>query len=206
MSFDLRITKTIGDCRIDCTIQSSEQLLALVGPSGAGKTTLLNCIAGLIAPDAGHIDVAGQTLFNAEDSTNLKPEARGCGYVFQDSRLFPHMTAEQNLLYGAKSSGTSSPYTLESITDLLDIAALLQRKPANLSGGEQRRVAIGRALLSGPEFLLLDEPLSSLDAERGETILNALEQLRDGTNMPILYVSHNPAEITRLTQSVFSLT
>lgn len=206
MSFDLHITKHIGDCRIDCTIQTSKQLIALVGPSGAGKTTLLNCIAGLTAPDAGHIDIAGQTLFNAEDGTNLKPDARGCGYVFQDNRLFPHMSVERNLQYGAKSSGTSSPYTLEGIADLLDIAALLQRKPANLSGGEQRRVAIGRALLSGPEFLLLDEPLSSLDSDRGETILSTIENLRDQTGIPILYVSHSTAEVDRLTQSVFNLT
>ncbi|MGB7372627.1 ATP-binding cassette domain-containing protein [Pontixanthobacter sp.] len=206
MSFDLHITKHIGERRIDCRIQTSQQLIALIGPSGAGKTTLLNCIAGLMVPDAGHIDIAGQTLFNAGDGTNLRPEVRGCGYVFQDSRLFPHMSVERNLLYGIRNSGASSSYTLEGIADLLDIADLLQRRPANLSGGEQRRVAIGRAVLSGPHFLLLDEPLSALDSERGDKVLSVIEHLRDDTGMPIVYVSHRANEVRRLTQSVFTVT
>ncbi|MXO90914.1 ATP-binding cassette domain-containing protein [Pontixanthobacter aquaemixtae] len=205
MSFDIAINKRQGDCQIDVTIRSDSKLVAITGPSGAGKTTALNCIAGLIRPDSGHITIGGRCLFDSEEKIDLPPESRGCGYVFQDSRLFPHKTVLANLNYGAGRAGTqTAPLSLEEAVSLLGLAHLLERKPDTLSGGEIRRVAIGRALLSGPRFLLLDEPASSLDPERAEQIISAIEALRDRHAIPIIYVSHDAAEVARLTDFVVS--
>jgi molybdate transport system ATP-binding protein len=206
MSFDLHIQKRIGERSIDLAITESARLVALIGPSGAGKTTLLNCIAGLLAPDHGHIAIGGTVLFDRSLSVDLPPEARRCGYVFQDSRLFPHLTVAQNLAYGeALASQESHWIGLEEATSLLDIADLLDRRPGTLSGGETRRVAIGRALLAAPRFLLLDEPLASLDPARGEQVLLCVERIRDNLRLPMLYVSHDAAEVARLTDRVVEL-
>ncbi|MCR2833147.1 ATP-binding cassette domain-containing protein [Parerythrobacter lacustris] len=206
MSFDLRIKKRIGERSIDLTMSDSAGLVALTGPSGAGKTTVLNCIAGLMVPDDGHIAIGGRTLFDRASHTNLPPEARSCGYVFQDSRLFPHLTVVRNLAYGeALASSEDRWIDLMEVACLLEIADLLDRHPASLSGGETRRVAIGRALLAAPRFLLLDEPLASLDPARGEQVLQCVERIRDELGLPMLYVSHDAAEVARLTDRVVEL-
>ncbi len=172
----------------------------LFGPSGVGKTSVLNMIAGLLRPDAGHVRVDGETLFDAASGVDLPPERRGAGYVFQEPRLFPHLRVRANLLYGA----TSDERLAETIA-LLDIAPLLDRWPRSLSGREARRVAIGRALLAEPRFLLLDEPLSSLDRARREEIMGLIERLRDNVGLPILMVTHDAAEADRLGTRIVSL-
>jgi molybdate transport system ATP-binding protein len=189
MSFDLDLTKRLGDTEIACRIEPGEGLTVLFGPSGTGKTTVLNMVAGLVTPDTGHVRVSGETLVG--EGVNLPPEQRRAGYVFQEPRLFPHLRVRANLLYGAENAA------LDSI-DFLGLGSLLDRWPRTLSGGEARRVAIGRALLAGPRFLLLDEPLSSLDRARREEIMTVIERLRDEAGLPILMVTHDRAEAERL--------
>lgn len=194
MSFDIEVRKRLGDAEIACRIDAGDGLTVLFGPSGAGKTSVLNMIAGLLRPDSGHIRIGGATLFDAVAGVDLSPERRGAGYVFQDPRLFPHQRVRANLLYGAGGDATR----LDEAVTLLDIGHLLDRWPRSLSGGEARRVAIGRALLSRPRFLLLDEPLSSLDRARREEIMRAIEAIRDAARLPILMVTHDAAEAERL--------
>lgn len=206
MSFDIDLTLKRGERTLSYTFKGSGGLTALFGPSGAGKTSLLEAIAGLVRPQAGHIRVSGTTLFDADQRINLKPEERRCGYVFQDLRLFPHRSVRDNLLYGWRLAAPQHRWmSLAEATDFLDIAQLLDRRTRNLSGGEAQRVAIGRALLSGPRFLLFDEPLSSLDADRREDILTVIERLRDDLKLPILYVSHDRAEVGRLADTVIAV-
>ena len=206
MSFDIAISKALGNHQLDVAFQSQAKLIAVVGPSGIGKTSLLHCIAGLETPDTGHIVIGDTLLFDSGNAIDLRPEKRQCGYVFQDNRLFPHLSVEANLRYGLVRANTDGALVgLEEITELLDIAHLMQRLPAKLSGGEARRVAIGRALLSGPRFLLLDEPLASLDPDRAEHVLQAIERLRDELTVPILHVSHDAAEVTRLTDTIIHI-
>ncbi|HVJ03567.1 MAG TPA: ATP-binding cassette domain-containing protein [Sphingomonas sp.] len=200
MSFDVDVRKRLGGAEIRCRIEPTDGLTVLFGPSGAGKTSVLNMIAGLIDPDYGHIRVAGETLFDEDwDPWNygsVPVHKRRAGYVFQEARLFPHLRVRANLLYGWRA-GTGSVDVDETIA-LLGLAALLDRWPRTLSGGEARRVAIGRALLSDPRFLLLDEPLSSLDRARREEIMRLIERLRDALGLPILMVTHDRAEAERL--------
>ena len=177
--------------------------MAVTGPSGAGKTTLLNCIAGLRRPLSGRIRVGGETLYDGAAGIDLPPERRRAGYVFQDLRLFPHKTVAANLAYGERPE-TALMSRAEALA-FLGIAHLAQRYPATLSGGEAKRVAIGRALLAAPKFLLLDEPLTSLDAARGEEILRLLERIRDELALPILLVSHAAAEVARLAEDVVAM-
>lgn len=206
MSFELTLRHRIGERTIALDLASDAALTALVGPSGAGKSTVLNCIAGLIRPDAGRIAVAGEVLFDSERGINLPPEARRAGYVFQDARLFPHMTVAANLAYGEKLARPEHRWINRGrVVDLLGIGDLLARWPATLSGGEVRRVAIGRALLSAPRFLLLDEPMASLDAARAEGIRALIEQIRDELALPILLVSHDGAEVERLAGRIVTL-
>ena len=206
MSFNIRIERTLGDRTVALRIDTRDSLVGLIGPSGAGKTTVLNCLAGLLRPDHGHITIGNMPLFDSDRAIDIVASRRGCGYVFQDSRLFPHLTVLENLTYGSPRIPTQrSLPDFDSVVAMLDIAILLARKPRSLSGGEIRRVAIGRALLSNPAFLLFDEPLVSLDAARGESIMHAIEKLRDATRLPMLYVSHSESEITRLTKTVVRL-
>lgn len=193
MSFDLDLTKRLGDTEIACRIEAGDGLTVLFGPSGAGKTTMLNMVAGLVTPDRGHVRVGGETLFDAV--IDLPPEERRAGYVFQEPRLFPHLRVRANLLYGEREGGALG---IDDTIAFLGLAPLLDRWPRTLSGGEARRVAIGRALLSAPRFLLLDEPLSSLDRARREEIMAVIEQLRDVVKLPILMVTHDRAEAERL--------
>jgi len=203
MFFDVDIAKRLGDAEIACRIEPGPGLTVLFGPSGAGKTSVLNMVAGLVEPDRGHIRVGGETLFDAEIVVNEPPEHRRAGYVFQEPRLFPHMRVRANLLYGWRP-GKGAVDVDETIA-LLGIAPLLDRWPRTLSGGEARRVAIGRALLSNPAFLLLDEPLSSLDRARREEIMGLLERLRDAVRLPILMVTHDRDEAERLGSRIVAI-
>jgi len=203
MSFDVNVAKRFGDAEIACRIEPGPGLTVLFGPSGAGKTSVLNMVAGLVEPDRGHIRVNGETLFDAGIAANEPPEARRAGYVFQEARLFPHMRVRANLLYGWRA-GAGAVDVDETIA-LLGIVKLLDRWPRTLSGGEARRVAIGRALLSNPAFLLLDEPLSSLDRARREEIMALLERLRDTVRLPILMVTHDREEAERLGNRIVAL-
>lgn len=178
-------------------------ITALVGPSGAGKTTVLDMIAGLVRPDHGRITMGHEILFDSAAGVMLPPEARRCGYVFQDLRLFPHRSVRDNLLFGARRRPAAGRWlSLDAAVGFLAIGHLLDRAPATLSGGEAQRVAIGRALLSAPGFLALDEPLSSLDLARRDEILAVIAQIRDELRLPILYVTHDAAELDRLDAEV----
>jgi molybdate transport system ATP-binding protein len=203
MSFDVDVTRQIGDVRISARFEAGDGITALFGPSGAGKTTILNMVAGLIRPDEGRIAVNGHVLFDSAQGIDLPPERRRLGYVFQDGRLFPHRRVRGNLLYGYNLAPTEARWmSLDDAAGFLGIGHLLDRWPRSLSGGEAQRVAIGRALLSGPQFLLMDEPLSSLDAARRDGIMTVIERIRSELGLPILYVSHDPAEIERLATTV----
>jgi len=201
MSFEVDVARRLGDAEIAVSFASEAGVIALFGPSGSGKSSILNMIAGLRTPDRGRIAVGGEILFDAK--VNLPPEARHAGYVFQDGRLFPHLKVRANLLYGA--AGGDATITLKEVVDLLGLGALLGRWPRTLSGGEAQRVAIGRALLSNPRFLLLDEPLASLDRARADEIMTMIERVRDALKLPILYVSHNRAEVDRLAGQVVAI-
>ena len=168
----------------------------LTGPSGAGKTSVLHAIAGLLRPDRGHIRVGGSPLFDADAGIDIPAEARRGGMVFQEPRLFPHLRVAANLRYGMAPDSDLADRIAE--LDFLGIGDLLDRWPRSLSGGEARRVAIGRALLSDPRFLLLDEPLSSLDRARREDVMRVIEHLRDAVRLPMLMVTHDREEADRL--------
>lgn len=199
MSFDIDIVLQRGPRTIAAHIPPGDGLMALVAPSGAGKTSVLDAIAGLLKPKHGRIAVGGEVLFDSAQGVNLPPEQRRCGYVFQDLRLFPHRTVRDNLVFGWHLANPAERWiSLDETLDFLGIAPLLERRPATLSGGEAQRVAIGRALLCGPRFLLMDEPLSSLDPERRGGIAAVIVRIRDELRLPILYVSHDPAEIAGL--------
>jgi molybdate transport system ATP-binding protein len=198
--------KRLGDFSLAVRFEAKGGVTALFGPSGAGKTTLVNMIAGLVTPDRGRILLDDSVLFDSAAGIDLPAHKRRVGYVFQEGRLFPHMTVARNLDYGRRMSGIESdPREAAHIIKLLDIRPLLQRRPGKLSGGERQRVAVGRALLMRPRLLLLDEPLASLDARRKSEILPYLERLRDEARVPMVYVSHNAAEVRRIASSVVLL-
>ena len=206
MSFEVYVDHSIGERRIALGFASDAPLTALVGPSGAGKTTVFNCVAGLMRPDRGRIAVAGTTLFDSAAGVNLPPERRRAGYVFQDARLFPHLKVEANLRFGERLAAAEQRWIgHDEVVEFLGIDHLLSRWPATLSGGEIRRVAIGRALLAAPRFLLLDEPFASLDPARAETLMALVERIRDELKVPILLVSHDRGEVTRLAGRVVTL-
>jgi molybdate transport system ATP-binding protein len=192
MSFEIAIEKRLGDARVSLKLDAGEGATVLFGPSGVGKSSVLNMVAGLLRPDRGRIAIDGETLFG--DGIDVAPERRRAGYVFQEARLFPHMRVRANLLYGVRGEAER----FAEIIGFLGIGHLLDRWPRTLSGGEAQRVAIGRALLSRPRFLLLDEPLSSLDRARREEIMLAIEHVRDVMRLPILMVTHDPEEAERI--------
>ena len=177
-------------------------VVALFGRSGSGKSTLVNVIAGLLDADTGRVTLDDVVLLDTERQVTVAPERRRIGYVFQDARLFPHMNVAANLKYGEKRAAAHRFINLDTVAGLLDLGALMQRRTHQLSGGEKQRVAIGRALLSQPNLLLLDEPLASLDAARREEVLPYLEILRDQLAVPMVYVSHNFDEVLRLATHV----
>jgi molybdate transport system ATP-binding protein len=198
MAFDLDLTKRLGEADVALRLEAGEGLTVRFGPSGAGKTSVLNMVAGLLRPDRGHIRVDGVTLFDA--TIDLPPERRRAGYVFQEPRLFPHLSVAANLRYGAGRAAA-----IDATVALLDIAHLLDRWPRTLSGGEAKRVAIGRALLSDPAFLLLDEPMASLDRARAAEVERAILDIRDRLRLPILMVTHDRAEAERLATRVVAI-
>ncbi len=203
MSFEIDIEKRLGDTQVSLTLEAGEGATVLFGPSGVGKSSVLNMVAGLLRPDRGRIAVDSEALFDSAKpgDVDVPPEHRRAGYVFQDARLFPHMRVRANLLYGAGHEQDE----FEDRIAFLGIAHLLDRWPRTLSGGEAQRVAIGRALLSRPRFLLLDEPLSSLDRARREEALVAIEHVRDVLKLPILMVTHDPAEAERIGTQVVQM-
>lgn len=206
MSFDVDVEARAGDFLLKVAFTATTGLTALFGPSGAGKTSVLNVIAGVLRPKRGRIVVEGVTLFDSDKRVNLAPNHRRVGYIFQDARLFPHMSVERNLLYGHKLTAPAVRYAHpDQVTALLGIGHLRDRAPRSLSGGEQQRVAIGRALLASPRLLLMDEPLASLDDARKEEILPYIERLRDEMRIPILYVTHAAPEVNRLAGAVVEI-
>ena len=204
MAIDIDVTRRLGDRTIAMRFAAGPGLTALFGPSGAGKTSVLNMVAGLLRPDHGHIRIGRRTLFDG--AIDLPPEARRVGYVFQDGRLFPHRRVRANLTYGHDLADPANRWmTFDEAVAFLGIDGLLDRWPHSLSGGEAQRVAIGRALLAGPEILLMDEPLSSLDAARRGDIMTVIERIRDELKLPILYVSHDRVEVDRLATQVVAI-
>jgi len=200
---EVDIEHRLGAFDLDIRFRSGRGLTALFGRSGSGKTSVVNAIAGLIRPLRGRIVADEAVLLDTERGICAPTHRRGVGYVFQEGRLFPHLTVRHNLLFGRWfASGRARSAGLEDVVELLGIGALLDRRPGRLSGGEKQRVAIGRALLAGPRLLLMDEPLASLDARRKDEILPYLERLRDQANVPIIYVSHSVAEVTRLATTI----
>ena len=195
MRFDVDVAAQVGASEIACAFTADAGITVLFGPSGAGKTSVLNMVAGLRRPSRGHVRVGGTTLFDAAAGIDVPVDKRRAGYVFQDARLFPHRSVRANLLYGTRGA---MPLGFADMIRFLGIDHLLDRRPNSLSGGEARRVAIGRALLSDPAFLLLDEPLSSLDAARRNEVMAVLEGLRDTLALPILMVTHDAGEAERL--------
>ncbi|MEE8393999.1 MAG: molybdenum ABC transporter ATP-binding protein [Rhodospirillales bacterium] len=203
---EMNIRHRIGDFKLEAAFTAEDGLTALFGRSGAGKTTLVNMLAGLETPVDGRIVVDGHVMFDSDKAINLAPERRRLGYVFQEARLFPHMTVRSNLTYGMRLAADREPHQdFEHIVKLLDLTPLLQRRPHTLSGGEKQRVSIGRALLAGPRLLLMDEPLASLDAARKNEIMPFIERMRDELGLPIVYVSHAMEEVIRLADTMVVL-
>lgn len=206
MTLSVSISSNLDQFALEVDFQADKGVTAVFGASGSGKTTVINAVAGLHQPDRGRISIDGEEFFSSEDGTNLPTAKRQLGYVFQDHRLFPHMTVDANLQFARRARRLPSDSALTAqIVEMLGIGTLLTRYPVDLSGGEKQRVAIGRALLSQPKVLLLDEPLASLDQARRLEILPYLERLRDHTDLPILYVSHSASEVSRLANQVVLL-
>jgi molybdate transport system ATP-binding protein len=200
------IQKRLGEFTLQAAFESEGRVTGLFGASGSGKTSLVNMIAGLLLPDRGSIMIDGETVDDVEKRVHVPVHRRRIGYVFQDARLFPHLDVRQNLDYGRRMNHLADdPAQLKRITDLLDIGNLLDRRPGKLSGGERQRVALGRALLSKPRLLLLDEPLGALDEDRRAEILPYLVRLRDEARIPMVYVSHDAAEMRQLATQIVLL-
>jgi molybdate transport system ATP-binding protein len=193
------VKKRRGNFTLDAQFNlATPGVVALFGRSGCGKSTLVNVIAGLLSADAGRVALDEAVLFDTEEQIDVAPERRRVGYVFQDARLFPHMSVGGNLRYALRRAPPPAVVSLSEVADLLALGSLMERRTHQLSGGERQRVAIGRALLSQPRLLLLDEPLASLDAARREEVLPYLEALRDRLALTMVYVSHQYDEVLRL--------
>ena len=206
MTLTVDLLQRFPDFELRAAFQAPRGLTAICGPSGAGKTTLINSLAGTISPSQGYIEINQRVLFDSKHHINLPPQERRVGYIYQDARLFPHLTVGQNLQLGRWFRKLpTAPEKTEHIIAMLGLDGLNKRRPSTLSGGEKQRVAIGRALLSEPEYILADEPLSSLDLPRKLEIIPYFERLRDEMQIPIIYVSHHVEEIERLATTVLSL-
>ena len=203
--FDFSARCRLGDFYLDAEFRADGRIVGLFGPSGSGKSTILRLIAGLLRPESGHIAVADRVVFDSTRGIDLPPRKRRVGLVFQDGLLFPHLSVRQNLLYGAWARGKSVGADLDRVVEILGIGHLLDRAPRHLSGGERQRVAIGRALLSDPAALLMDEPVTAVDQERRAEILPHLQALAEHAQVPILYVSHAMAEVERLAEHIVFL-
>lgn len=204
MTLSVNIQRRLGAFRLNAAFDAPDGVTVLFGRSGSGKTSVVKSVAGLLTPDAGRIAVKNRVLFDDRSRIDVPVHQRRLGYVFQDSRMFPHLTVRENLEYARRVTGRGHRRA-EDVGDLLGIAHLLDRRTHGLSGGESQRVAIGRALLSEPDMLLMDEPLASLDAPRKAEILPYLETLRRETGLSILYVTHNMAEVARLATHIVLL-
>jgi molybdate transport system ATP-binding protein len=205
MTLAVDIKHRLGDFLLDARFETGDGLIALLGRSGSGKTSIINTIAGLINPDQGLVKIDDVVLVDKEREILVPRHHRRIGYVFQEARLFPHLSVRQNLLYGRWFAPRRAGNEFDGVVDLLGIGALLERRPARLSGGEKQRVAIGRALLANPRLLLMDEPLASLDEARKAEILPYIERLRDQAHVPIVYVSHSIPEVARLASTIVLL-
>lgn len=205
MTLSVALRHHFAGFQLDVAFDAPPGVTALFGRSGSGKTTVVNAVAGLLRPDDGRIAAGDTVLLDTGRGLSMPPHRRRIGYVFQDARLFPHLSVRQNLLYGRWFARRGAGAEFEQIVDLLGVGALLHRRPGALSGGERQRVALGRAILSNPRLLLMDEPLAALDEARKAEILPYLERLRDRLGLPILYVSHSPAEVARLATTVVML-
>jgi molybdate transport system ATP-binding protein len=203
MALAVDIRHRLGQFLLDVQFKAEGGLIALFGRSGSGKTSIVNIIAGLTRPDHAYIEIDGTVLEDTGSRISVPRHRRRVGYVFQEGRLFPHLTVRQNLLYGRWFAGIRAPGAeFERVVELLGVGHLSDRRPGRLSGGEKQRVAIGRALLAEPRILLMDEPLASLDEDRKGEILPYLERLRDQSRIPIVYVSHSVAEVARLATTI----
>ncbi|WP_037317201.1 molybdenum ABC transporter ATP-binding protein [Ruegeria halocynthiae] len=206
MSLSVRLQHDLPDIKLDLSFDAPPGVTVLFGRSGSGKTTVVNAVAGLLRPKAGRVAIDGWQLFDTDQNHWLPPHRRRLGYIFQEGRLFPHLTVRQNLLYGRwfapRGARREDP---DKVIEMLGVGHLLDRRPTGLSGGEKQRVAIGRALLASPRLILADEPLAALDDARKAEILPYFERLRDEVSVPILYVTHSAAEVARLATSVVAL-
>lgn len=202
----VNVEKKLGEFSLQASFESEGRVTGLFGASGAGKSSLINMIAGLLRPDRGTIVIDGEIVDDTAAGIHVPTWRRRIGYVFQDARLFPHLNVAQNLDYGRRMNRLASdPAQRARVVALLDIGALLDRRPGKLSGGERQRIALGRALLSKPRLLLLDEPLGALDEARKLEILPYLVRLRDEANVPMVYVSHDVAELRQLATQIVML-
>jgi len=200
---EIDVAHSFGAFRLEARIAADGGVLALCGASGAGKTTLLNVVAGVLRPQAGRVVVDGAVLLDTASGVDVAPRRRRVGYVFQEPRLFPHLSVEENLRYGQKFTAPARRFVeFDAVASLLGIGPLLARRPDRLSGGEKQRVAIGRALLVSPSLLLMDEPLAALDDARRMDILSYIEKMRDAFSIPIIFVSHRVSEVERLASDI----
>lgn len=203
---EVRLRHRFPGFALDAAFTAGPGVTALFGPSGCGKSTILAAIAGLFRPDEGRVALAGEALLDTEARRFLPPERRRCAVVFQEGRLFPHLSVEGNLRYGLRRAPADAEGPgFEAVVNLLGLGALLGRRPRALSGGEKQRVALGRALLSRPRLLLMDEPLAALDAPRRAEILPFLARLREVAGPPILYVTHALEEVDALADALVLL-
>lgn len=206
MMLSVRLRHQMGAFALDVDFQAPSGITVLFGRSGSGKTSIVNAVAGLLTPQEGRITLEDQVFLDTANGVNPPPHKRRVGYVFQEARLFPHLTVRQNLAYGRlfapRDTARDDP---EKVIDMLGLGPLLKRRPGRLSGGERQRVAIGRALLSAPRLILADEPLAALDDARKAEILPYFERLRDEISIPVLYVSHSAAEVARLATTVVAI-
>ena len=205
MSLDVDVALARPGFSLEVRFTAAGHVTALFGRSGAGKTMVTTLLAGHLRPDRGHIRLGGRVLVDTTSSLFVPPYRRRIATVFQDARLFPHLTVRSNLLYGTWFNRSADPHRLDEVVALLGVGHLLQRYPSRLSGGEKQRVAIGRALLAAPELLVLDEPLAALDAARKAEILPYLERLRDRLKLPMVYISHDLDEVVRLADTLVLL-
>ena len=202
--FEIAVKKQLGQTLINAEFSLPfDGISVFYGHSGAGKTSIINMLAGLTEPDSGTISVNGRTLYDSARLINLPPEQRRCGYIFQDRRLFPHLSVRGNLLFGSKSEQSSVSF--DETVEILGISHLLERKPMFLSGGEAQRVAMGRAVLSSPDFLLMDEPMSSLDSDRRDELIPFIKRLPEAFGIPVILVTHAYDEMLRLADYVVVL-
>ena len=200
----LSFRKRLGNFQLEIDHTVTEKVTAFLGPSGSGKSTLLNCISGILNPDDGELLFSGQTLYSSQEKECLPPEKRQFGYVFQEGHLFPHLTVRQNISYGRpRRPNGNNQIDFNTIIDILEIGEWLDRYPNQLSGGQRQRVAIARALGMSPRLLLMDEPLTSLDAGLKNRILPYLYHIKQAFDIPLLYVTHSISEVMALADEAF---